>query len=58
MYHLNTDNTIGQPNQSSADGEKAMSSGNIAVATIPPSGTQKEIEITDNSVHMVVILVR
>ena len=58
MYHLNTDNTIGQPNLSSADGEKAMSSGNIAVATIPPTGTQKEIETTDNSVHMVVILVR
>ena len=40
------------------DGEKAMSSGNIAVATIPPSGTKKEIfEPSDNAAYKVLILV-
>ena len=54
----NTENIIGQSNQSSMDGEKAMSSGNIAVATIPPSGTKKEIfEPSDNAAYKVLILV-
>ena len=54
----NRENIIEQSNQSSMDGEKAMFSGNITVATIPPSGTQKEMfEPSDNAAYKVLILV-